>query len=60
MPKVPRCPTHKRPMIERDEKLSSAEQRWCGRWWDCASCSTSTLQPSAVLASQLATQQPTK
>lgn len=54
---APFCPTHKRPMQQRDEKLSSAEQRWCGRWWDCTSCTNSVLQPSAELLANHAAQQ---
>ena len=54
---APHCPTHKRPMQPRDDKLSSAEQRWCGRWWDCTACTNSVLLPSAELTAHLAAQQ---
>lgn len=50
---APQCPTHKRSMLPRDDKLSSAEQRWCGKWWDCTVCTNSVLQPSAELAAHL-------
>lgn len=53
---APHCPTHKRAMQPRDDKRSSAEQRWCGRWWGCTACTNSVLQPSAELAAHLAAQ----
>ncbi|MFY1595555.1 hypothetical protein [Micromonospora sp. WMMD737] len=54
---LPTCNTHGQ-MTLRPADRQSAEQRWCGTWYDCAAhrCLTSVLLPSPALMAQLAEQ----
>jgi hypothetical protein len=38
-------------MVRRDDKVQTAEQRWCGTWFDCPEfhCRNSRLIPSQEL-----------
>lgn len=49
---APVCSTHKIPMVKRTSPLMSAEQRWCGEWWDCPKCTSSVLFPRRELIEQ--------
>lgn len=55
---LPQCPNGHGQMVLRDPKTYSAEQAWCGVWYDCPpgppgdSCRSSTLLPSPALAAQ--------
>lgn len=51
-----RCPVHKKGMAQRPLHRQSAEQRFCGAWWDCQEygCGCSILFHSAALEAQLA------
>lgn len=53
-PQAPLCPAFPdhgrmvlRPLPQTDE------QAWCGTWWDCTRCASSTLDPSPVLRAYL-------
>jgi hypothetical protein len=48
------CPTHRVPMVERPSNLQTAEQRWCGKWYDCPACTNSVLVQSAELLAHMA------
>lgn len=50
---TPECVTHKRSMLPRPVHSQTAEQRWCGTWYDCAACTNSVLLPSAALTQHL-------
>lgn len=50
---LPKCKTHSQ-MILRTPTLQSAEQKWCGTWYDCPQCPVSVLFPSPDLNRQLA------
>ena len=55
---LPRCPRHGT-MALRPLARQTAEQRWCGTWYDCTAhcCWTSVLLPSPELRAQLAEQE---
>lgn len=54
------CPQCKSPMIPRDVRHMSEEQRWCGQWFDCSSGkhfgTVTVLIPSPELVVQNAAQ----
>jgi hypothetical protein len=46
------CPVFHKPMILQNHTKMSAEQRWCGIWYECkdyTTCRRSVLIPSAEL-----------
>lgn len=52
---APKCPTHAA-MVSRPTAPQSAEQKFCGEWFDCPACHNSVLVPSPALLAQLASQ----
>jgi hypothetical protein len=52
----PVCPNNQEhgQMEPRPSGRQTYEQRFCGEWWDCTQCSSSTLFPSNDLKAQLA------
>lgn len=52
---APECPRGHGPMVLRAESVQTAEQRWCGTWYDCPPgapgyhCTSSHLIPSDEL-----------
>ena len=47
------CPSHRVPMVARPDNLQTAEQRWCGKWYDCLACGNSVLVQSQELLAHL-------
>lgn len=52
MPAAPVCPKQPAhgPMTPRPVATQTAEQRWCGTWWDCETCRSAVLEPSPEVA----------
>ena len=40
-------------MVARPDNLQTAEQRWCGKWYDCLACGNSVLVQSQELLAHL-------
>ena len=57
-PETPDCPSNAAhgKMTLRPPAGQTAEQQWCGIWYDCQRCHSSILQPSPELRAQLADQ----
>lgn len=51
-----RCPVHDIGMEQRPQSRQTAEQKWCGAWWDCPKCRCSILFQSTALEAQLTAQ----
>lgn len=48
---LPKCDQHGQ---MEHQKSGTKEQEWCGVWYRCTKCSTTTLFSSAALAQSLA------
>lgn len=52
----PQCPNGHGDMVLRNPEGQPEHVRWCGTWYDCTKCHSSTLLPSPELEAQLAEQ----
>lgn len=50
---VPACPNGHGPLQLRPEAELTADEKWCGTWYECGWCSSAVLCPSAELVTFL-------